>query len=162
MKTKNTILTVISAFAAALLVGCGLTAGQQTSALVQAGGQAYGAHYLTSREVNGVVPAAVLAQYEQNLVGVNFVMQGALDPYTFQQTVTNVRNDGALSSDEAGAVGFLSSITGTFIQANSNPLTPEGALAQAEAQQLAKGLAAAVKQVTGTAFTVPVTPPPAQ
>lgn len=150
MKTK--ILSVLAAFAAAFsFSGCGLTPGQQTSALVQAAGQAYGADYLTGQKVAGVVPSAVLAQYEKNLTGIANVMNGGLDPYTFQIIVQQVIHSPAVTPAQSGAVGFLSSVSSTFIRANSSPLTPEGANVEAAAQQLSAGLAAAEQQVTGIA-----------
>jgi len=156
MKTSNLLVT-LAALCAFVLAGCGLTAGQQTSALVQAGGQAYSAYYLTSQEVNGVVPAPILASFEHDIVGIYNVMSGGLDAYTFQRIVTNVTKSTAVTPEQSAAIGFLSSVNATFIRANSSPLTPDGARVQAAAQQLATGLAAGIQQVTGTAFVIPTT-----
>lgn len=158
------ILSVVAPIAAAVAIACSFTScamtpGQQMSALVQAGGQAYGAYYLTQNSTNGTVDPAVLAQYEKNLVGINYVMEGGLDAFTFQNIVSQVTHSTAVSPSQAAAVGFLSSVNATFIRANSQPLTPQGANVQAAAQQLASGLAAAVQQVTGKAFVIPPAPP---
>ena len=106
-----------------------------------------------------MVDPAVLAQYEKNLVGINYVMEGGLDAFTFQNIVAQVTHSSAVTPAQASAIGFLSSVNGTFIRANSQPLTPDGANVQAAAQQLATGLAAAIQQVTGTAFVIPPAPP---
>ena len=157
---KNIILSAFAASligVACLVSACGLSQGQQISALVQAGGQAYGAYYLTSQEVNGVVPPEVLAQYEKNLIGISNVMAGGLDAYTFQNIIAQVTKSPAVTPQQASAIGFLSSVNSTFIRANSSPLTIDGARVQAAAEQLASGLAAAINQVTGTTFVIPGT-----
>ena len=166
MTTKNRIQLVWRGIATLLITtlavfipACALTPGQQTSALVQAGGQAYGAYYLTAHSTGGVVDPAILLQYEKNLVGINYVMEGGLDAFTFQNIVAQVTHSSAVTPAQASAIGFLSSVNGTFIRANSQPLTPDGANVQAAAQQLATGLAAAIQQVTGTAFVIPPAPP---
>lgn len=154
MKIQNLILSA-TLLALPLLSGCGLTPAQKTSALVQGGAQAYGADYLTSQEVNGVVPAAVVTAYEANLAGIQNVMSGGIDPNVFQNTVQQILKTPSITPTESGAIGFLSSVDSTFVKANSNPLTVDGANVQAGAQQVAAGLAAALKQVANIAYVPP-------
>ena len=145
-------------FLAALLVfpACALTPGQQTAALVEAGGQAYGARYLTSHVVNGVVDPVILAQYEKNLQGIRDVMQGGMDAYTFQNIVQQVVNSTAVTPGQAGAIGFLGPLSSTFIKDNGGAVpTPDGARMDALAKQLAEGLRVAINQVTGANYVIP-------
>ena len=165
MKNKNTPLVwrvlatlfaiSLAAFIPALTTGCAMTQGQHLSALVQGGGQAWGARYLASQQVNGVVDPIVLAQYEKNLVGIHNVMAGGIDPFTFQSIVSTIKSSSVLTPDQQGAVGFLGGVSKEFIKDNANPLTPDGARIEAIAQQLASGLADAINQVTGTTFVIP-------
>jgi hypothetical protein len=155
---KSTLL-ILSLLAVTFgLTGCALTPAQQESAAVQAGGQAYGAYYLTSHETNGIVDPAILTQYQKNLVGIKNIMSGGMDAYTFQNIVQQVTKSTAVSPGQAAAIGFLNSVNATFVRANSDPLTVQGAQVEAAAQQLAAGLAAAIDQVTGQPFVIPATP----
>jgi hypothetical protein len=138
-----------------VIVGCALTPSQQIVAAGQGAGQAIGAKLLADHSVNGTVDPAYLASYESEIPKVAGLMQGAITPADLH-AILGVSSSVKLSSSQLAVVGLLNGVSAEYIKVNggSTP-TPDGALTDAAAKQVAAGLASAVGLVTGTNYTPP-------
>lgn len=150
-------LPLLLGLLALLLAGCAaiedMTAQQRASALVRAAGEAYGAKVLAGfRSSAGVVDPAALAQYEIEVPKIANVMQGQMTPADFYKVAQVVKT--TATPAELSALGFLDSITTSFVQYNGGATrTVDGSIVDAEAHQLAQGMVDAVGLTTGTNWT---------
>lgn len=163
MNLPKTLYFSLSAVAALLLgslsfltmTGCsGLSPSQLIASNGMAAGEAVGKTLLSKHSVNGVVDPAYLARYEAQVPKVANLMQGAITPADIHDLIADASGV-TLTSGQSTVVAYLDGLSPEFIKSNGNPLTPDGAIAAAAAQQFSAGLARAVGFVTGTNFTPP-------
>lgn len=143
----------------AVLVACtSLSPSQQIVAAGEGAGEAIGSKLLISHQVNGVVDATYLAQYEAEIPKVAGLMQGAITPADLHN-ILGVSGQANLNSSQTQVVGFLNGVTDEFIKVNGGATpSPDGAIADAAAKQVAFGLGRAVGLVTGTNYVAPAGP----
>jgi hypothetical protein len=148
MKTK--LSTIVSLVSLILFSGCAMTQQQLISSGVQAIGSAYGSYVLTKYAAS----PNYLANYQAIVPKVYHVMQGGMTPADFHLLIGQIKVNTTPDAKQAAALGLLSSITTSFVQYNGGATpTADGALADAEAKQLAVGLASAYGVATGTNWT---------
>jgi hypothetical protein len=151
MKT-NRLFAFAIAGAALALAGCSMTPSQSTKSLQIGAGEGVGTKLLKSNSVNGVVNAAYLVQYESEIPNVAGLMQGKITPADLHN-ILSAENTSTLSADKLSAIGILNGASSEWIAVNQG--TPDGALADAAAKNVAQGLANAVGLVTGTNYVPP-------
>ena len=128
----KTIALLIST--ALLFSGCAATNQQMIAAGVQAIGEAYGSSVLTNNPSKEYI-----ARYKVLVPKIAHVMQGAMTPADFHVLMLQVKKSTPMNSKQAAAIGFLSSITDSFVRQNGGDApTVDGALADAEAKQFAQ------------------------
>jgi hypothetical protein len=161
MKTK--LFSIVSLVSLILFSGCAMTQQQLISSGVQALGSAYGSYVLTKYAAS----PNYLANYQAIVPKIYHVMQGptggGMTPADFHLLIGQIKVNTTPDAKQAAALGLLSSVTTSFVQYNGGTTpTADGSIADAEAKQLAVGLAAAYGVATGTNWTPDfnvITPP---
>jgi hypothetical protein len=146
-------LVAVSVFVISL-PGCAMTQQQLISSGVQALGSAYGSYVLTKYAAS----PNYLANYQAIVPKIYHVMQGptggGMTPADFHLLIGQIKVNTTPDAKQAAALGLLSSVTSSFVQYNGGTTpTADGSLADAEAKQLAQGLAAAYGVATGQNWT---------
>lgn len=123
----------------------------QTQVQVQIGtGEAIGSYLLKK---NATV--AYIAQYESEIPNVAGLMQGKITPADLHN-ILSAETTAGLSAQQISVIGLLNGATQEWIKVNQG--TPEGALVDAAAKNVALGMGNAVGLVTGTNYVPTVGP----